>query len=70
MNFLLICWRLVLGFLSGHSHKFTLLRWDDEEACLYVECWECGARSYGDAAIKRNQEVRSYARQRETDQTR
>lgn len=47
MSFFRICGHLLWGWLSGHQHHFTLLRWDNEEACLYVECWECGHRSYG-----------------------
>ena len=47
MNFLSICWRLFRGWLNGHHHHYTLMRWDTQARCLYMECWECGARSYG-----------------------
>jgi len=40
----------IRGWLSGHSHHYTLVRWDDEKQCLYIKCWECDHRSYGDAA--------------------
>ncbi|KKN42476.1 hypothetical protein LCGC14_0712860 [marine sediment metagenome] len=48
MNFL----RLVRGWLKGHQHHYTLLRWDDGKRCLYVECWECGTRSYGSMEVE------------------
>ncbi len=53
MNFLLICWRLVSGWLRGHEHHYTLLKWDNQEQCLYVQCWECGARSYGNFEVEK-----------------
>ena len=58
LDFLAICGRLIWGWINGHSHHYTLLRWDDEEACLYVECWGCGQRSYGDSKIKENPDAR------------